>query len=164
MEANNYPDNNVHQLYPGGTTTGSIDGMGRVDTIREREGWGVMLEKLSTDMTNLWERQSRLISTEINEKVTILKGASGAMVVGGSLMFVGVFCLAATAILALCLVVQPWIAAAIVTVVLMAIGFIMVKGAQKKLAGKGLVPNQSIEAIGQIKNTFQERIHEFKRQ
>ena len=154
MEANNYPENNVHQLYPEGT----------VGTTREREGWGVMLGKLSTDMTNLWETQSKLISAELSEKATILKGASGAMVVGGTLMFVGVFCLAATAILALWLVVAPWIAAAIVTVVLMAVGFIMIKTGQKKLAGKKLVPDQSIDAIGQIKNTFQERIHEFKRQ
>ncbi len=151
MEPNIYEENNnVHQLYPG--------------EIRQRESWGVMLEKLSTDMTNLWERQSVLISTELSEKATVVKAASGAMAAGGSLMFVGVFCLAATSILALCTVVAPWIAAAIVTVVLFVIGFVMIKGAQKKIAGRGLVPTQSIEAFGQIKNTFQERIHEFKRQ
>ncbi len=157
MEQNIYQDtNNVHQLYPGGTSG--------VDSVQSRDSWGVMLEKLSGDMTNLWERQSRLISTELSEKATVVKAASGAMAIGGSLMFVGIFCLAATAILLLCTVVAPWIAAAIVTVALMAIGFVMVKGAQKKIAGRGLVPNQSIEALGQIKNTFQERIHEFKRQ
>ncbi len=158
MEPNIYQNtDNVHQLYPGGTAAG-------IDTVRERDSWGVMLEKLSADMTNLWERQSRLISTELGEKATVMKAVSTSMAIGGSLMFVGVFCLAATAILALCTVVAPWIAAAIVTVALMVIGFVMVKGAQKKIAGRGLVPNQSIEALGLIKNTFQERIHEFKRQ
>lgn len=147
--------NNVHQLYPGGND--------RIDTIKNREGWGVMLEKLTTDMTNLWSTQSRLIGTELREKVDTVKLASGSLIAGGVVLFVGVICLAATAILALTKVVDPWIASAIVTVAFMAIGFIMVKSAQKKLAGRDLVPNKSIEALGQIKNTFQERIHEFKR-
>jgi hypothetical protein len=150
MEVNNYTGANVHQLHPG--------------EMRQRESWAVMLEKLSTDMTNLWERQSSLIFTELNEKITTVKVASGSLVAGGVILFVGMICLAATAIIALSNVVVPWIAAALVAVVLMAFGLIMVKGAQKKLAGRGLIPNQSIDALGQIKNTFQERIHEFKRQ
>ena len=150
MESDNYTGANVHQLYPG--------------EMRQRESWAVMLEKLSTDMTNLWERQSSLIFTELNEKITTVKVASGSLVAGGVILFVGMICLAATAIIALSNIVVPWIAAALVAVVLMAFGLIMVKGAQKKLAGRGLIPNQSIEALGQIKNTFQERIHEFKRQ
>jgi uncharacterized membrane protein YqjE len=161
MEPNTFQENNVHQLYPGGTM-GTTD---RIDTVRDRDSWGVMFEKLSTDMTNLWERQSRLISTEINEKVTTAKAASISMIVGGVLLLVGVLCLAATAIIGLGDVMDNYVlAAAIVTAVLMLIGFVMVKGAQKKIAGRGLVPEQSIEALGQIKNTFQERIHEFKRQ
>lgn len=160
MEPNTFQDNNVHELYPGGTMR-STD---RIDTIRERDSWGLMFEKLSTDMTNLWERQSTLISTELNEKVTTIKVASVSMVTGGVLLFVGTLCLAATAIIALSNIMDPWIAAAVVTIALMVIGFVMVKGAQKKLAGRGLVPEHSIEALGQIKNTFQERIHEFKRQ
>jgi hypothetical protein len=150
MESDNYTGANVHQLYPG--------------EMRQRESWAVMLEKLSTDMTNLWERQSSLIFTELNEKITTVKVASGSLVAGGVILFVGMICLAATAIIALSNIVVPWIAAALVAVVLMAFGLIMVKGAQKKLAGRGLIPNQSIEALGQIKNTFQERIHEFKKQ
>jgi len=161
MEPNTYQDTNVHQLYPGGTV-GTSD---RIDTVRERDSWGVMFEKLSTDMTNLWERQSLLISTEINEKVATAKAASVSMIVGGVMLLVGTLCLAAAAIIGLGDVLEnDFLAAVIVTVALMLIGFVMVKGAQKKLAGRGLVPEQSIEALGQIKNTFQERIHEFKRQ
>ena len=152
MEPNTFQENNVHELYPGGT-------------VRERDSWGVMFDRLSTDMTNLWERQSRLISTELGEKATTIKAASVSMIVGGVLLLVGTLCLAAAAIIGLADVLDnDFLAAVIVTVVLMAIGFVMVKGAQKKIAGRGLVPEQSIEALGQIKNTFQERIHEFKRQ
>lgn len=158
MEQGSYE--NVHQLYP----EGSVRDTERIDTIRKRESWGVMFEKLSTDMTNLWERQSALISTELNEKVSVLKTAAGSMITGGVFLFVGVLCLAATAIMALSLVVVPWVAAAIVTVAFLLIGLIMVKGAQQKIAGRGLVPDQSIDAMKEMKTTFQERIHEFKRQ
>lgn len=152
MEQNTYEENNVHQLYPDSTV------------IREKEGFSVMFGKLSTDVTNLWDRQSRLIGTELGEKVTTIKVASGSLVVGGVFAFVGVFCLAATAILALSTLMAPWMAAAIVTVLLMVVGLVMIKGAAKKLSGKELVPEHSIDALNQIKNTFQERIHEFKRQ
>ncbi len=153
MEPNLYKETNVHELYPGAKT-----GM------KEREGWGVMFERLSTDMKNLWERQSSLIGAEMNEKLTVMKIASTSLVTGGVILLVGVMCLAATAIIALSNVVDPWVAAGIVTVILLLIGFVMVKGAQKKIAGRGLVPDQSIGALKEIKNSFQERIHEFKRQ
>jgi uncharacterized protein (DUF2062 family) len=157
MEQNTYQDNNVHELYPGGTVGNR--------TIPEREGYGAMFERLSSDVTNLWDRQSRLVGTEINEKVTTIKAASGSMVVGGVIAFVGVFCLAATAIIGLASVINSWLAAAaIVTVALLVIGLVMIKGAQKKLTGRSLVPEHSIDALNQIKTTFQERIHEFKRQ
>jgi uncharacterized membrane protein YqjE len=154
----NMYENNVHELYPGG-----IDAGNRIDTVRERPGFGEMFERLSTDMTNLWSGQSRLIGTELNEKVTTVKAASVSLVVGGVISFIGVICLAATAIIALANIMEPWLAAAIVTVALLVIGLVMVKGAQKKLSGKGLVPEHSIDALNQIKNTFQERVHEFKR-
>jgi len=79
------------------------------------------------------------------------------------LMLVGTVALTMTAILVLSLFMPPWIAAAVVTVALFLVGIVMVKGGQKKLAGKGLVPEQSFEALGEIKNTFRERIYEFKR-
>ena len=160
MEQNTYQDNNVHQLYPGGTV-GSTD---RIDTIRDREGWGVMMERLSTDMTNLWDRQSRLISTEINEKFTTIKAASVSLVAGGVILFVAAIVLAIGASDLLDNFMPDWVARMVVGGVLLLIGFVMVKGAQKKLAGRGLVPEQSIDAMKQIKTTFQERIHEFKRQ
>lgn len=155
---NMYEQNNVHELYPGG-----IDVNSRVSTIKERPGFGVMFERLSTDVTNLWTSQSRLVGTELSEKVTTVKAASISMVVGGVLAFIGVLCLVATAIIGLSNIMEPWIAAAIVTVALLLIGIVMLKGGQKKLAGKALVPEHSIDALNQIKNTFQERIHEFKR-
>ena len=155
MEKNNYQDNNIHELYPGAVST---------DAVHTRDSWGVMLERLSTDLINLWEGQARLISTELSEKVTTIKIASSALLLGAVFMSVGVLCLAVTAIIALSNIVDPWIAAALVTVVLLAMGFFIIKGAQKKLVGRDLVPSQSLETLGQIKTTIQERVHEYKRQ
>ncbi len=153
ITSNTYQEtNNVHQLYPD------------ADVPVQRESWGVILEKLSTDMTNLWGRQSSLMTTELNEKMTTVKGASSTLIAGGACLLVGTFALAATAIISLSNIVDPWIAAFIVTVILMGTGFIMVRSAQKKLIGRDLLPNRSIETLGQIRNTIQERIHEFKRQ
>lgn len=150
---NMYEDNNVHELYPE-----------RRLPMREKPGIGLMFEKLQGDVMNLWSSQSRLVGTEIGEKVTVVKAASISMIVGGVMAFLGVICLVATAVLALSTVVAPWLAAAIVTAALLVIGIIMLKAGSAKLSAKGLKPEHSIDALNQIKNTFQERIHEFKRQ
>jgi hypothetical protein len=152
MEPNTFQENNVHELYPN-----------RSDIVGDRDSWKVMFDKLSTDVTNLWDRQSRLVATELDEKVTTIKGATASMGIGGVLMFIGVFCLAQTLILGLATVMAAWIAGAIVTVALLLIGLVLLKGGQKKIAAKDLKPTHSIEALSEIKNTFRERIYEFKR-
>jgi type III secretory pathway component EscU len=97
----------------------------------------------------------------MNEKVTQLKVASGALVVSGVVLFVGVLCVAATAIICLNLVAPLWLAAVIVTVAfLLAIGGIMFAGAKKKLNAADLKPVKSIGAIGEIRHSLQEKVNE----
>ena len=79
-----------------------------------------------------------------------------------SLLLVGLFAAVATAIILINLVAPLWLSALIVTVVLMAVGGVMLTGAMKKLEADKLKPKKSIETFGEIRNTFQERIHEFK--
>lgn len=129
---------------------------------READSWRYQLERLYDDMGLLWEKQSELIRTEMNEKVTQLKAAAASMVAGGAVLFVGLICVAATAIIALNLVMPLWLSGVIVTAAFLIIGGIMVGGAKQKLEADSLKPRRSVETLSEIKSTLKERVHEFK--
>lgn len=128
----------------------------------ERESWKEMVQHLYADINTLWQKESLLVRTEISEKVSEAKVAASSMAIGGALLFVGLFSLVATATLLLNLLIPLWAASLIVTAALMIVGGVMLMGAKKKLEANKLKPTRSIETFGEIKNTFQERIHEFK--
>jgi membrane-bound ClpP family serine protease len=129
----------------------------------ERESWKGMVQHLYTDVNNLWQKESLLIRTELNEKVTEVKTAASAFAIGGAVLLVGLFALVATAIIGLDVFLPLWLSAVIVTAVLFIVGGSMLAGAKKKFEANRLKPTRSIETLSEIKNTFQERIHEFKR-
>jgi uncharacterized membrane protein YqjE len=132
--------------------------VGRSDS----DSWRFMLEKLYDDMGRLWQKESELIRVEMNEKLTQVKAAAVSMVAGGAVLFVGLLCVAATAIIALNLITELWLAAVIVTAAFLIVGGIMVGGAKQKLEADSLKPRRSVETLGEIKTTLKERVHEFK--
>ncbi len=134
----------------------------RVENSVERDSWKVMFEHLYADLSRLFERESLLIRTEVREKITEAKVAAGSLAIGGGMLLIGAFAAVATAIILLDQVLPLWASALIVTAVLFIVGFVMVKGALKRLEADRLTPRQSLETLGEIKTTFKERINEFK--
>ncbi len=96
----------------------------------------------------------------MSEKVSEVKTASVSLVTGGVVAFVGLLCVAATAIIALDIVTELWLASTIVTVVFLAIGGIMLMSAKKKLESDRIKPNKSIAAFGEIRHTLKEKVNE----
>ena len=137
-----------------------INGGGSVNKTYERESVTTMIQNFYTDVSRLMTKEGELIRAELNEKVTQIKVASGALVTGGVLLFVGVLCAAATAIICLNLVAPLWLSAVIVTAALLVIGGIMFAGAKKKLNAEDLKPVKSIGAFGEIRHSLQEKVNE----
>ena len=142
-----------------------IEGGGSVDTNFDtrnfdRESWKEMSQRLYTDVSNLFTREGELIRAEMSEKVLDVKAGAISLVGGGVTLFVGLLCLAATAIILLNLVAPLWLAAVIVTVVFLAIGAFMLMSARKKLAADSIRPTKSIEAFGDIRHSLKEKVHE----
>ncbi len=128
----------------------------------DRESWKLMVERLYTDMTHLFEKESTLIKAEMSEKIGEVKTAGTTVVIGGALLFVGVFTLAMTAVFLLARVIPVWSASALVTAAFLIVGYVMVKVALSKLEASKIRPSQSLETLGEIKTSFKERINEFK--
>lgn len=137
-----------------------INGGGSVDKTYERESVKTIVTNFYTDVSRLLSKEGELIRTELNEKVTQIKVASGTLAVGGVLMFVGVFCAAATAIICINLVAPLWLSALIVTAALLIVGGVMLMGAKKKLNANDLKPVKSIDAFGEIRHSLQEKVNE----
>ncbi|MFL5808183.1 MAG: phage holin family protein [Flavisolibacter sp.] len=137
-----------------------IDGNGSVNKTYERDSWKNMAQNFYTDVSRLFDKEGQLIRAEMNEKVTQLKVASGALVTSGVMLFVGALCAAATAIICLDLVAPLWLSAVIVTAAFLIIGGIMFAGAKKKLNANDLKPVKSIQAFGEIRTSLQEKVNE----
>lgn len=137
-----------------------INGGGSIDKSYERESVKTVVAKFYTDVSKLLSKEGELIRTELNEKMAQIKVASGALAVGGALLFVGVFCAAATAIICLNLIAPLWLSALIVTAVLLVVGGVMLMGAKKKLNADDLKPVKSIDAFGEIRHSLQEKVNE----
>ena len=127
-----------------------------------RESWSIMFERLYNDMAHLFSKESALVKAELGEKIKEVKTAGVSVVIGGSLLFVGVFSLAMTAVFLLARVIPVWSASALVTAAFLLVGYIMVRTALSKLEADKIKPRQSLETIGEIKTSFKERINEFK--
>lgn len=134
-----------------------------INEIHHRESLKEMGQNLYSDMNQLWMRQSELVKTELNEKISEVKTAAGYLGAGGVLMFVGILALVATCIIVLNMFVALWVASAIVTVVVLMIGGLALISGMKKLEADKLKPKHSIDALGEIKNTFQEKFHEYQK-
>ena len=130
--------------------------------VETRESWREVVDHLYDDLSHLYERQAQLIRQEVSEKIDEAKGALVTMAIGGSLLFVGIFAAVATAIILLDTVMPLWASAVIVTLFLISVGGLMYIGAKKKLSGRNLVPQHSLETMGEIKTTLKERVNEYK--
>jgi Putative Actinobacterial Holin-X, holin superfamily III len=126
----------------------------------ERESWKIMMSRFYHDVTDLFEKEGRLIRTEMNEKVSQFKTASVSLASSGIVLFIGAQCLAATAIILLDYVMPLWLSVVIVTAIFLVTGGVMLASAKKKLNTRDLKPNKSIEAFDHIRFSLKEKVNE----
>jgi xanthine/uracil permease len=92
-----------------------------------------LIGRLFDDATALLRNEVQLAKAEFVNTTNELKARALAFAAGGILLVVGALVLVAAAVLGLATVVEPWLAAVIVGVVLAVIGAILVSAARKKL-------------------------------
>lgn len=149
-------------------TNSFIDGGGSVNReyrtvethYEDRDSWKVMMTRFYNDVAVLFEKEGRLIRTEMNEKVTQVKTAGVSLATAGVVMFIGAQCLAATAIILLAYVMPLWLSAVLVTAVFLITGAILLGTAKKKLNANDLKPRKSIEAFDHIRFSLKEKVNE----
>jgi len=114
----------------------------------ENRSLGELFSDLSRDIGTLVRKEFELLKTEMTTKVSTAGAHLGIAVVGGALVHAGLLVLLAAIVLALARLGLPaWIAAALVAVLTMVVGYLLVSRGLKGLRGTSLAPTHAIDAL-----------------
>ena len=109
---------------------------------------GDLVKFVSQDLSHLVRSEIQLAQVEVTEKAKGLGAGIGAFGAAGVLALFGLGLLLTTAVLALSLVLPPWLAALIVTVVVFVIaGIAAVLGKKKVDQASPPVPTRAIDSV-----------------
>jgi hypothetical protein len=97
----------------------------------------------------LLRQEIALLKAELQEKFGRLGRGAGALAAGGLIAFSGWLALIAAAVLGLRNVVEPWLAALIVGLVVLAVGAGLLLFGRIRLDADALVPRRSLNSLRQ---------------
>lgn len=106
-----------------------------------------LLGRLIDDVTRLFRNELALARAETMEAAQRAKGGIGAVAAGGAVLLAGALALVAALILALAEVVEPWLAALIVGVILAVVGYAMLKAGAKRLEPSNFALERTQESL-----------------
>jgi hypothetical protein len=116
-------------------------------------------------VSELWDNSERLVRqefqlalAELDDRVDNAKAGLKSAVTGGAVLYAGMLAIVAALILLLSEVMAPWLAAVLVGVVVMGIGFALIKGGNQQLRPEKLKPQRTIENVRRDVHTFEEAV------
>jgi len=125
---------------------------------KEERSLGDLFADLAQDTGTLVRQELRLAGNELGENVSRLGKDAGMLVAGGVILFTGFLALIATVILVLGeLGLDWWLAALIVTAVVLGIGAALVARARAALKNADLMPRQTIETLKEDQEWIKEQ-------
>jgi drug/metabolite transporter (DMT)-like permease len=124
---------------------------------RESDSIGGLLGRLAGELSTLFRKEIALAKAEVSESASHAKAGAIALVAGGAVLFAGMLVILAAAVLALSHVVDDWLAALIVGILVAAIGFVMMQSGKKQLEPSALKPERTQEALRKDKEMVQRR-------
>jgi xanthine/uracil permease len=111
-------------------------------------GIGDLLGDLGRQVSTLVRREIDLARVELTSSIRQMGTAAGMTAIGGAVAYAGVLVLLLAAVLGLIAAgVEPWLAALIVAVVVLAIGAALVSVGMNRMKGTDLAPKQTVETV-----------------
>jgi hypothetical protein len=128
------------------------------DDGREAETTLGLVRRLMDEVSTLFRQEIALATAEISRSlITFLTGVT-AVAMGGAVLFAALLVLLASAVLGLANVVEPWLAALIVGVVVGIVGYVMVHIGKKSLDPTALKPDRSPDSLRKDKDVLTRKI------
>ncbi len=130
----------------------------RVTGVGDGDSAMSLVRRLVDEVSTLFRQEIALASAEVSRSVSDAKAGVGSIATGGAVAFAGLLFLLAAAALGLSEVMQPWLAALIVGVVVAVIGLILLKRGTSKLAPGALTPRRTQESLRRDKELIDRRM------
>lgn len=120
----------------------------------EKETVVGLLRRLMDDVSKLFRQELALATAEIMQSLTRILTGTASVAVGGAVLFASFLVLLASAILGLSNVVEPWLAALIIGVIVGVAGYVMMQKGIKAFDPADLRLTRSPESLRQDKEVL----------
>ena len=124
-------------------------------SIGEDRPVGELLSDLWTDTQTLVREEFKLASAEVESKIDQTKADVMKAALGAGALYAGVLALVAALILFVAKFVAPWVAALIVGVAVIGLGYALVRSG-KDISARKLKPERSVEHVREDVRTLRE--------
>jgi len=126
---------------------------------RDERSLGELFGDLARETSTLVRQEVQLAKTEMTQKATEVGKDIGFLAVGGLVAYAGLLALIATLIIILGTAGLPWwLAALIVTIVVLAIGGILVQRGLAALKQQSMAPEQTIQTLKEDRQWAKEQM------
>ncbi|RRV07341.1 phage holin family protein [Pseudomonas sp. v388] len=117
-----------------------------------------LLRQLAHEVPTLVTKEMALVKAELRESVQTAKQGAFAVGAGAIVMLGGLIMVLLAGVYALSHVLDPWLAALIVGVAALVIGFFMVQAGNKKLEPSNLTPDRAASSLQKDKDAIRRKI------
>ena len=109
---------------------------------------GDLLAELSRETSTLVKKEMELATTELTAKARVVGGQVAIAVAGGALLHAGLLVILAAVVIGLAQAgLQPWLAAGLVALATMAIGYVLMNRGLAGLRRTQVAPRHTIETL-----------------
>ena len=117
-----------------------------------------LLRQLSREVPALFTKELALAKAELQASLTTLKAGIAAVAGGAIVLLAGFIILLMSAVYGLSTVMAPWLAALIVGVVVMIVGFAMLQSGKKQFEPSHFKPDRTLEALNKDQEALRRKV------
>jgi uncharacterized membrane protein YqjE len=106
-----------------------------------------LVADLTREITTLFRQEINLLKTEMSEKLGQTQSGVVSLIIGCAVAYAGLLVLLLAAVLGLALIMDEWLAALLVAVVVLIIGMILIAKARSNLKAQNLLPQKTVAQL-----------------
>lgn len=117
-----------------------------------------LLRQLSREVPALFTKELALAKAEFQASLTTLKAGIAGVAGGAIVLLAGLIILLMSAVYGLSTVLAPWLAALIVGVVVMIVGFAMLQSGKKQFEPSHFKPERTLDALNKDQEALRRKV------
>lgn len=134
-----------------------------MQTAREERSFTSLFSDLTREMSDLFRKEVELAKAELSGKASAAETGLISLAIGGAIVVAGLLVLLSAIVLAVAEAMDwnsPWLAALIVGITAMLIGFAFVQQGRRKIRAQNLIPQRTAASLRKDKNLIKEKANE----